>query len=529
MKKTFTINIRGTIFHIEEDAYEALQDYLMNLKNHFGSDEDGEEILADIEARIAEIFLEKTSDNVNVITLDFVQQIILIMGTPEDFIDDDEEKDDNYSSKTKRERRFYRDPDHRVFAGVCSGMSAYFNMDPVILRIIFVILFFVTTGAALLAYIILWIAVPKAKTTSQRLEMKGHEATVKNIEKSIREEVKGVKESYNKFKSSDTFVKSKKSFENAGDATSKGVSLFFKGILILLGVAFIAGGFIGLLGMISSVFIGETFLAGVPGIWDPGIHIPGFLNYFVTRETVTLGIILIGVVACIPLLAMLYIGSKLVFRFKSNSAAIGLSLIGIWLISLFAIAVLAVTQVGNFKSRSSVATNEIVQSDSCPALYLKLADDNYKHYDEVDIDINNFKVFTYNDEEIILGQPKLDIEKADGDRFLITVRKVSRGRSGEDAGDNAKAIVYRYTGQDSVLFFDPFFSLGENRKWRGQEVFLTVKVPEGKAVYLDKSMDTIISNIENVSNLNRGDLTDRIWELKPGGLSMKKLPQDTHE
>ncbi|MBK6283282.1 MAG: PspC domain-containing protein [Draconibacterium sp.] len=164
MKKTFTINISGTVFHIEEDAYEVLQKYLINLKNHFGSSEEGKEILTDIEARIAEIFIEKAANDQRVVSIEMVNVAIEIMGTPEDFVDD-EEKEEVYqpTEEAKRKRRLYRDPDHRVIGGVCGGLGAYFNMDPVILRIIFVVLLFATSGAGFLAYIILWIAVPKAK------------------------------------------------------------------------------------------------------------------------------------------------------------------------------------------------------------------------------------------------------------------------------------------------------------------------------------------------------------------------------
>ena len=206
MKKTFTINISGTVFHIEEDAYEILQKYLINLKSHFGSDDEGKEILADIEARIAEIFSAKTGEDKKVITVDWVNEVVKTMGTPEDFAEEEGEEE-SIASEAKRKRRLYRDPDHRVLGGVCGGLGAYFGMDPVILRIIFVVLFFVTSGAAGLAYLILWIAVPKAINTTQRLEMRGQEATVKNIEKSIKEEVKEVKESYQKFRKSNVFSK----------------------------------------------------------------------------------------------------------------------------------------------------------------------------------------------------------------------------------------------------------------------------------------------------------------------------------
>ena len=180
MKKTFTINISGTIFHIEDDAYEVLQKYLVNLKNHFGIDDEGKEIIADIEARIAEIFNEKSTVEKKVVTMEWVNEVVGIMGTPEDFAEE-ESGEDPVIEKQKRKRSLYRDPDRRVLGGVCGGLGAYFNMDPVILRIIFAVLFLITSGAALLAYLILWIAVPKATNTAQRLEMRGQEATVKNI------------------------------------------------------------------------------------------------------------------------------------------------------------------------------------------------------------------------------------------------------------------------------------------------------------------------------------------------------------
>ena len=203
MKKTFTINLSGTIFHIEEDAYEALQKYLVAIKNHFGTSEEGKEITSDIEARIAEIFSGKSSCNKNIITLDCVNEVIEIMGTPQNF--EEEIEEEPLAGQKKRKKRFYRDPEAKVLSGVCGGLAAYFNMDPVIVRILFVALAFVTTGAAILAYFILWIAVPNATTTAQKLEMRGEAVTVKNIEKFIKDEVNSVKESYHKFRKKAAF------------------------------------------------------------------------------------------------------------------------------------------------------------------------------------------------------------------------------------------------------------------------------------------------------------------------------------
>ena len=178
MKKTFTININGTVFHIEEDAYDVLQNYLNVLKNHFGSDEEGKEIIFDIEARIGEIFSGKLTETNKVVTIDWVNEAIGIMGTPEDILDE-EITGNSAVNEPKRQKRLYRDPERRIIGGVCGGLGAFFNIDPLVIRIIFIVLFFV--GAGFLAYMILWLAVPKARTTAQRLEMRGQEATVKNI------------------------------------------------------------------------------------------------------------------------------------------------------------------------------------------------------------------------------------------------------------------------------------------------------------------------------------------------------------
>jgi len=189
MKKTFTINISGSIFHIDEDAFEKLQRYLQMLNRHFGTALEGQEILQDIEARIAELLIDRTSNKVEVVTDLMVDEVIARMGKAEDFMEQGEQQP---SAATGPEgapmagdqpirRRLYRDGDNRILGGVCSGLGAYFNIDPVILRVIFVLAFFLGLGASLLIYIILWIVVPKAKTTAQRLEMRGKEATISNI------------------------------------------------------------------------------------------------------------------------------------------------------------------------------------------------------------------------------------------------------------------------------------------------------------------------------------------------------------
>jgi phage shock protein PspC (stress-responsive transcriptional regulator) len=530
MKKTFTINISGTVFHIEEDAYEVLQQYLINLKNHFGTGEEGKEIIADIEARIAEIFSSKNTEDKKVITLTWVHEIIATMGTPEDFAAAEEgDIDETIASEAKRKRRLYRDPEHRVFGGVCGGLGAYFNMDPVILRIIFAVLFFATSGAGLLAYFILWIAVPKAINTTQRLEMRGQEATVKNIEKSIKEEVKEVKESYKKFKESDTYSKGKRSVEAGGDVVYNIFKVLLKVLVITIGAALLLSGFFGLLGLISSLAIGHSFVSGWPMVWSPEIYMPDFLGHIVEPGTVTWGMILAGIIAGIPMLALLYIGTKLVFRYKSNNTAIGLGMLGIWFVSLIALIVISVGQIKHYKSRASVTNSQVVDCNSCKTLYLKLAEDKYEDYAEMDWEIDNFKVYIVDGEEVVVGEPRLDVKRSESKDFVITVKNASRGKSRESAKENSQEVIYNYTLNDSTVLFDPYFFIEEGKKWRNQEVFITVKIPEGKAIYLGDELVKIIHDIENTSNTWDGDMVGKYWVMKPEGLTEKATLEETTE
>ncbi len=524
MKKTFTINISGTIFYIEEDAYEILQKYLVNLKKHFGSGEEGKEIISDIEARIAEIFSEKSTEEKSVVTIEMVNEIVEIMGTPEDFAEEEGE-DEPVFAEAKRKRRLYRDPEHRVLGGVCGGLSAYFNMDPVVLRIIFAVLFFVTSGAALLAYLILWIAVPKALNTTQRLEMRGQEATVKNIEKSIKEEVAEVKESYKKFKESDSYSKGKKGVEGAGDVVYNIFKVILKVIVVIIGVVLIISGFFGLLGFISTLAIGYSFVDGWPLIWSPEVQVPGFFNHFIEPGTVTFGAIAIGLLVGIPMLAMLFIGTKLVFRYKTNNTAIGLSMVGVWLIALVSLIIVSAGQVGNYKSQSSITQNKTISCDSCQTLYLKLAEDKYEDYAELDLDINNFKIMVIDGDEIMMGQPKLDIVKSGSDNFTISIKKAARGKTRENAKEFAQEIIYIYEVNDSTLLFDPYFLLDEDGKWRNQDVDITIKIPEGKAVHLGENMFKIIYDIENTSNTWDADMVGKTWEMTLDGLTLKEIEE----
>ncbi len=190
MKITVSINIGGYSFNIDEDAYSELKIYLKSLELHFSGEESSSEILSDIEARMAELFRSRLAEYKQVITIEDVREVMAILGTPED-ISDKEGPSAREKFSSPGYHRMYRDPDHRIIGGVCSGMAAYWNIDPVIIRIIFVVLAF--GGIGVLLYLILYIAIPEAKTTAQKIEMHGEPVNIHNIKDSVKDEFNRVR------------------------------------------------------------------------------------------------------------------------------------------------------------------------------------------------------------------------------------------------------------------------------------------------------------------------------------------------
>jgi len=182
MKKTISANISGVLFRIDEDAYNALEQYLHKIEAGYQYSDEGKEIVSDIENRLSELFEGRTNSRSRTINIEDVNWAIGILGKPEDLGQNQSTSHNNSStSNYKTVHRLYRDKDNRVIAGVCSGLGYYFNIDPVLIRVVFVVLLFVGFGP--LGYIILWIVIPKARTVEQKLEMRGEPLTPENFRK----------------------------------------------------------------------------------------------------------------------------------------------------------------------------------------------------------------------------------------------------------------------------------------------------------------------------------------------------------
>lgn len=185
MKITVSINLGGYSFNIDEDAYAELKRYLKNLELHFAGEESSSEILSDIESRMSELFRSKLTTYKQVINIDDVRQVESVMGTPEDISDNEgPSARDKFSSPGYH--RMYRDTDHRVIGGVCAGIAAYWNIELWLVRVIFFVL--AMMGVGILIYLILYIVLPEARTTAEKIAMKGNPVNIHNIKDSVKQE-----------------------------------------------------------------------------------------------------------------------------------------------------------------------------------------------------------------------------------------------------------------------------------------------------------------------------------------------------
>ncbi len=194
MKLTVNINLGGYAFNVDEDAYERLRQYLKTIEREFSGETSSAEIISDIEGRVAELFKMRLTPYKQVINMKDVEEVMEILGSPELISGSGSAESETRTASSSR--RIYRDPDRRIFGGVCAGLAEYLNMDALIIRIIFAILI-LAGGFGILIYLVLWVVLPEARTTAQKLEMRGDPVNIENIKESVKREFDTVKKKMN--------------------------------------------------------------------------------------------------------------------------------------------------------------------------------------------------------------------------------------------------------------------------------------------------------------------------------------------
>lgn len=339
MKKTLNINLGGQVFTIDEDAYQLLNRYLDDLKLHFRKNIGYEEIMQDIEYRMSELFCEKNRLGYQIITIEMVETTINQVGKPEELGSEEENETHSPQSETNNtfeekqcKKRLYRNIDDQILGGVSSGIAAYIGCDPVWIRLLFFILLFfwgITAGV----YILLWIIVPAAKTTAQKLEMQGKCVTIDNIGKSVTQDHE--RTDFNKEKSNSSLKEIAQTI-----MTIIGTLLKIAAICIIFIIAiplFIAAIVLMVVSFIISI-LGTSILplSFLPFNLSDTL-LPDFNPFLVGLSALSVSVLFI-----IPIGVIIYLLIGSVRKLKPINNNIKWSLLIIWIISLFATLVLAV-------------------------------------------------------------------------------------------------------------------------------------------------------------------------------------------
>lgn len=530
MKKTLTVNISGMVFHIDEDAYGVLNDYLQSIKKHFSRTQGGDEIVSDIEARIAEMLKERIGDNRQVITIDDIEEVIQVIGQPsefgDEFAEDGQQERTAYSGKSAK--RLYRDPERSVLGGVCGGLGAYFHTDPVWFRLAFILFSIIGIGTPLLVYVVLWIVIPEAKTAAERLEMKGEKVNVSNIESSIKEEINNLKNKFNDFTEGAKRTYKKKSathrsdLEGVGNALGRLAELFVKIVLVfagiilfLFGLSFIVALIVALFGFGHNIFIMDSELVYVsfPALVDFFIGSLGNSLVFQVAFLLLLGI---------PLLMLLYAGIRLIFGLERIRFA-GITAFNVWIVALLISGYYGYKVFKSFSHTGVYKEDVVAEMPAGKQFTFEVTENDaferFYRYDEY-FDLEEANMIITNDEsDFFYGIPRLEIVKSAGSEVEVEVFYRARGKSTYHAEQRAQRTLYRYLVGDSVLSFDRFFKLPEKEVWRQQEVDIVVNVPLGCTITLTDNMHSILDN--RVHSAYR--LSGETWVMTESGLEEAEL------
>ncbi len=510
MDKTININIAGTLFQIDDEAYLILRDYLQAINNRFKNVQGGHETIDDIEYRIAEIFQSQKGLS-GAISKENVEAMISIIGKPEDF--DHYEQDASAPTYTSQRKRMYRNPDDSIISGVCGGIGAYLNSDPVLFRILFVIS--AIFGIGFFVYIALWIALPSANTDSKKREMYG------DAYNSVRSQT---------LKNDGTFATNYHTTSKIGNAFNEifraiGRVLFIilRIFLIIIGIVLVLTGFLFIL---SYVMI---FVFKYPGAFSFDssgfnlINFRDFLNYIVTPSASPWIIFLTSVALLLPMLALIYWGVKMIFWFKAKDGILSLIALVLWVMALTALAIIMFNEGMSF-AKTANTTTKTVLTDSPDTLYIttdrKISE--LKYQSEFTLPHEEYSVFINEDKRELFIRPSLTVEYSKDNQSGFEVNKRSSGQTDIAAMKKIEGFDFNCSLKSDTLRFDEYFTLPAGQRWAADNIKINLFIPTGKILKLVNNPKIMFHSIfrndynENLeSSLESGN---SIWVMTDEGL-----------
>lgn len=514
MKKTFNINIGNSIVPIEEDAYEMLTIYLNEVKQHFAKNADDFEIVTDIENRVAEMFSEMlASQQKQVVNLADVQSVMQQMGSVKDFETSEEATDDYVQTAPQFSaiKKLYRDTDQAVIAGVCKGLGYYLNIDARWIRLVLFLTIFMA-GAGVIAYIVLWIMVPRAQTRAEKMEMRGEETNLRGFANSylqpFTEQSRGFIAEF--FHVLGSFI------EGAGKVIFK----FIAAVIVIFGSFFLL------------VLI--IMLAAFLGFGDSDIS-----HYFpfniVNEEYLSTLTLAAFVILSIPVLALILFSIRVAFnKTRPVNKTLSFGLLIIWIAGVMT-GIFYVAKISSeFKEGAEFAQVTILKPQAVYTLdiertrfFTKQDSLNYR------MDAYNYKgrriLNNLNDDFEMPRSIRLRIEKSLDGKSSLSQNYRARGRNFEIALKNAQGIHYDFSHQNSSISFNPMMYIPKMANWRAQEVELTLNIPVGVEVRISEEVNNYLSGYGYWDCDHKRTNGYMEWVMTDGGLKCKYEKEEPKE
>ncbi len=490
MDKTININLGGALFQIDDEAFRKLRDYLQAINNRFGNVQGGHETIEDIESRIAEIF-QSRKGSAGVITRENVESMISIIGKPEDF--DQNETASEAPFYVSQKKRMYRNPEDKIIGGVCSGIAAYLETDPVLFRILFV-LFAAFFGLGFFIYIGLWIALPAAKTGTP-LYIIGYNSPSR-LGNAINEVFR---------------------------ALGRVCYIILRIFLIMTGILLVLTGFLFILSFVM------VFVFKYPGAFSIDsagvnlIYFPDFLTYIVNPATVPWIIILTSVAIILPMIALIYWGVKMIFWFRARDGVVSLTGLVLWVMTIAALTIILFNEGISF-AQTGKTTVETVLPKTPDTLYiltdLKIADLKYEKM--ISLPHEEYTVFLNDEKKELYIRPSLSVDRSDDKATRVEVRKRSSGRTGLEARKKTDQLLYNYNIKGDTLHLDEYFTIPAGRKWSADNIGINIYIPAGSILKFEKDPKILLhSSFRNESDEypeSRWESGNSLWIMTDNGL-----------
>ena len=526
MNKTININLGGTFFHIDEIAYQKLKRYLDAIRRSLSDDPQGrDEILNDIELRIGELLSERVKDQRQVVNENDIDEVTKIMGKPEDYLVDEELFEDQPKHRARSSsKKLFRDGEDKFLGGVSAGIAHYFGVDALWIRLAWIVLVIAGFGTGIPIYILLWILIPEAQSTADKLQMKGEAVNISNIERKIKEEfdnvstrVKdGVNDVTSKVKNADVKNKAKSGLEDLIDTLGKIFLAIFKVFGKFIGALLIFIAAATLIGLIFGAFSwGSIEILGFGNDW---VEYPPF--FFDSVVPSWLLILFTFLAVGIPFVVLFMLGLRILSsNVKSFSTTTKLSLLGVWIISILGLGFAGInfaTQkaydgVNNQSEELTIVANDTLNVKM-------LGNEDLSNQRELRRRYGYENVYEGDIQKLFSTRINVDIKSTENSNAYIKIRKQSEGNNRLNANNDAEAIEYTFAISDKNLDLNGYFLSDFKNKFKEQLVSITLYLPINAVLYLDNSTRTFLDDVDNVQNIYDRDMPKHYFKMTKNGL-----------